>query len=1296
MKTFRANIIRMIRSTKSRFFSLTAIVAIGVAFFVGVSAASIVMGQSVDRYNDEQRLKDITIYSNYGFEDEDLKAVQDMEQTETAEGTWFADVIGTTGDSARITRVHAYDPNAQINVPVLVEGRMPERPDEALSEMGSDLKSGFGIGETVYFNFPEGTSNDSLLIDHATVVGMIDTPVYLNQSKETSTLSNQYLDTYLYVPHEAFDQEYYTEINVTVKGLASLYSYSKEYDNALEEARGDYDDLAEKWQDRRRSEIVAEADEAYQEGLQEYQDGLKEYNEEIAEAQQKIDEGEKEISQGEKELEEGEQELAEGMAEMERQKQAALQELDNAQRTVDENRRKLEESRQEFEQTKQDLLKQKQELEESIPKLQEAKDGLAMIDSSLPQVQDGIRQLEEEKVSLMMDVFRQLPADTKIEDIREGLKEAARISGELNEVLPEIPAETWTDAEDTGDRLAAQVREDAAYCGSEDAAKTLKYLRSLKEGKKADPERIQAMADLVRRYDPVSDIDTPTGLADAFERISPQLVKADELLDQYDTASMKDILHLVRDGKTPEMLEELSGPQMDTMISSLMEISGRESIATSGELVSAYDESLTILRESETQLLNGRQTIVDALAQQGIKEEELDSVMAQASAGITQIDEGIRQGEQQIAEGEKQLNEAQRQIDEGRAELAKKLADAQNAFTNGAAEIAYNRRRIGDARSELASGKEELAKAKEEGLDALNEAKKKLDEAREEIDSLEPGEWTVLDRSTGHYATVTYRGSVDQMHAIGNIFPLFFIAVAALVCLTTMTRMVDEQRGEIGILRALGYTEMQCASKYLIYAATATLLGEIIGIVFGMMTFPLIIYHVWRMMYVLPPVYMPVPWGLILAAGASFLAGMELTTWLTCRKDMQEVPSQLMRPKSPKLGRKTLLERIRIVWNRLSFTWKVTMRNLFRYKRRFFMTVAGVAGCTALLVTGFGIRDSINSMVDLQFYEISRFDGSVSLARGLDDGQVKELTAWLDGWEDIEEVTEIGSYTAKVSSHSKEETATVEIYTSDEAAQRCYDLRVRTNHEPLHISGEGVLISEKLSELLSLKTGDTIRLEGENGKFRDVPVAGITELYIYHYVFMTEDYYRSVFGIDPVSRSLHLKLAEGITDTSGIQRKLVEREEIDGIAFFEAVLDNFRTMVKGLDLIVWTLIVSSMSLAFVVLGNLINVNLSERTREIATLKVLGFRRREVENYIYKENNVLTVIGALCGLPVGNLLHHYIMRMVEMSYVMFGRSILPMSFVISIALTVVFSMMVNAVMARRLHSIQMVESLKSVE
>lgn len=1300
-KTLWKNILRLISATKSRFFSLTAIVAIGVAFFVGVAGASPVMGYSVDSYDDRTNLKDITIYSNYGFDEEDLEAIRNVEGVEVAEGAYFADVLGNYENATYITRIHSYNENNVINRIVLREGRMPQNKNEALAEAGTTLQQGFPIGSTVTFSYPEGTENESLLIDEITVVGTIDTPLYLNQTKENSTLSNQYIRTYLYVPEDAFDQSFFLEVNALVKGGTDLYSFSKEYQKLAEETKEDIEELAVTQQNHRVDTIKAEAMEDYNEGLHQYEDGKKEFEDGIRDGEKELSEGQEELEDGEKQLSDAEKALQDAKRLLETSEADARKKLKEAEDEINKGWKELDTQSKAFEEKKKELQKQKQDINDAIPQLEQAKDGLKQIDEGIREIDQGLDRLRDPYLETVMRLLGKIPEETKLEDIKQLFSE---ILDEKNALLEQYPQLSEIDVLDILDRAINHVdtlHEEDAYLHSEAVTEEMDYLRTLDPETPIDDESVSSLATIpfieerIREWLPDFRLSTVGEFLETYDTLTNLLDHLEEFMHR---ETVQDLLYLYHetDDETKRKMINLDFGSFGDQLGQFSELSGVTPIETIGDIIEAYEKSISALEDTREDLVGKRKEITDALKKQGIAEDGIDDAIQQMKDGIKQIDEGIAEGERLIEEGRQKLLDAEKQLEDGKRQLEEQLREARKQYENGAAEIARNKARLQDARSQLADGLKELEEAREKGLEELEEAWQKLVDAKKQIDDLKEGEWTVLDRKS-HYASVTYGNTIDQMKAIGRIFPVFFILVAALVCLTTMTRMVDEQRGEIGILRALGYSRLQCAGKYLIYAAAATVSGTLIGIVVGMLTFPIIIYETWKMMYILPEIQMIIPWNLILLSSVSFLSGMLLTTWLACRADMKEVPSQLMRPKAPKLGKSTFLEKISVIWSRLSFTWKVTMRNIIRYKRRFFMTVAGVAGCTALLVTGFGIRDSINSMVDIQFYQIYRFDGMAAFDKNIEEERMEEISQQFAEKAEIENTMLLKMYSAKATGNSDlEDTVTVETYHDAGDIQQAYDLRTRTGHEPLSLSDEGAVISEKLAERLEIGIGDTIHLEGEDSTYRDVPVIGITEMYIGHYAFMTEKGYESIYGYIPSSVSMLVKINGDQSVNQKMQAELVDTDGIDGITFYDVTLDNFNNMVKGLNVIVWTLIISSMSLAFVVLGNLINVNISERQREIATLKVLGFRKREVRSYIYKENNVLTLIGAFVGLPIGTILHHYIMRMVEMEYVMFGREVLPMSYIYSIALTVFFGILVDRFMAKKLTSIQMVESLKSVE
>ena len=1164
-KTLNKDTARLILKSPGRFLSITAIVTIGVAFFVGVSASSPVMSASVDAYDDETGLKDITIYSDYGFDQEDVDAVSKTKGVSEASGAYFVDVNAANGTSSYVTRVHSYNADSDINRFELQEGRLPENDQEAVAEYGSELSSCFAVGDKVKLSRPDNDLSDWLDTDTVTIVGLIKTPLYLNETKENSTLSNQYLQTYLYMPESAFQTDYFLEVNVLIDGGKDMDSFSDAYESAAAAVKEDIETLAETQVNHRETIVMDKAQSKYNDGLQEYEDGLQKYEDGIREGQQKIDDAEKQIADGEQEITDGIQTLKDSQEELDAQQISGQRQINDARAEISKGEAELKDAETQFAQTSAEYNAQKEQLNQQLAQVNT---GI----TSLTQVSDSIKQIQTLKKNVN-DLSALFGLDSSTSTIQNLLDSgsAAVLSGAMKQ--------SDFDALKTGiDGMIAQSQGTVSY------SSTLAALNGF------------------------------------------------------------------MDNSVLGILQQLNA-QMGTAFASADEVDAK---------IAEYQASAEAIQ-----------------------------------SGIDQIDAGLADGQKQIDSAREQIKKGYQECINASVELDSQVAEAQQKINDGYAEIEDSRTEIADAKIELADAKTTFEKEKKDGWQELQDAKADLDKAAQDIADLEDGSWTVLDR-TEHYASVTYSDSVDQMAAIAAIFPVFFFLVAALVCLTTMSRMIDEQRGQIGILRALGYTQMQCTGKYMIYALSATVLGGILGTVLGMLIFPPVIYNAWKMMYNLPAISHIIPWNLVIVGNLSFIAVMSITTWFACHRDMTEVPAQLLRPKAPKLGKSTVIERIPMIWNHLSFTWKVTIRNLLRYKKRFVMTVIGVAGCTALLITGFGVRDSITTIVDKQFTQIYSYDGIVKLDSDLSVSETESIAEKASEIENVSEVTLLSYYSGKAyDAKDNESTVRTEVYTNASDSAKVYQLRSMSTGKTIALDDSGIIISEKLSNKLNVSVGDTITMESKNGVRAEAKVTGICEMYLYHYVMMTETYYEELFKTSLQPNSIYITAADS-SSSQQVQNDLIALDGVSGIEFYDVVLENFQTMVKSLNIIIWVLIISSLSLACVVLGNLTNVNISERQREIATLKVLGFRKKEVESYIYKENNVLTFIGSLVGIPMGTALHHYIMGQIEMDYVMFGRQVYPSSILICIVLTLVFGMAVNVFMKKKLHRIAMVESLKSVE
>lgn len=558
-------------------------------------------------------------------------------------------------------------------------------------------------------------------------------------------------------------------------------------------------------------------------------------------------------------------------------------------------------------------------------------------------------------------------------------------------------------------------------------------------------------------------------------------------------------------------------------------------------------------------------------------------------------------------------------------------------------------------------------------------------------------EWYVLTRESS-YSFRDYESSANRMKAIATVFPLFFIIVAGLVCLTTMTRMVEEQRGLIGTYKALGYGKGTIALKYVSYALAASLVGGIIGCIIGLRLFPYIIYDSWNIIYQLPSITYASHTLLSVVAVLSLVLVTLIATLYSCYYELSEEPSVLMRPKAPKSGKKILLEHT-FIWKHMSFTRKVTMRNIFLYKKRFFMTVIGIAGCGALITAGFGIKDSVQSIIDNQYGQIIHYDDILVFNNNADTESIKNVADNIAKDEYYKDSLMDYAYTSdvKVSGESDDYSTEITVVSNEQDYKDFVTFRSRKDKSELELTDSGVIITEKLAKDLSVKADDTILIQDDNNKQVSVNVTGVMEMYINNYIFMTSDYFNQVFGYTPDNNRILGKLTgDDETVQAAIGDRYLTDSSVKSLTFVKANISRFENMIQSLDLVTWVLIISAGMLAFVVLYNLTNVNISERIREIATIKVLGFYDTEVGEYVYRENIILTLIGGVFGLLLGVALHSYIMTTIELDGVMFGTKINISSFLISYGITILFSLLINLIMYPSLKKIPMVESLKSVE
>lgn len=711
--------------------------------------------------------------------------------------------------------------------------------------------------------------------------------------------------------------------------------------------------------------------------------------------------------------------------------------------------------------------------------------------------------------------------------------------------------------------------------------------------------------------------------------------------------------------------------------------------------------TLTAARAEAKRQFDAQQTYVDTLppaerevAQALLDKEkaEAETRFAQTEANLAQLKAKLDEGARELVAGRAQIAERKRQIEEGAADIE-----------SGEAQLASGWASYESGLAEYESGRAKYLSERERALRELADAETQLDEAQADIDAIELPDFYVLDRSK-NVGAAGHEADASRIDQIARVFPLIFFLVAALVSLTTMTRMVDEERMLIGTYKALGYGNARICSKYLIYALLASGTGSIIGILLLSQFLPQVIMQSYAIIYALPVNSSPIDIPIALFAFGLSVGITLLATLFAVLSSLRERPALLMLPRAPKPGKRILLERIGPIWRHLSFSNKVTARNLFRYKRRFFMAIIGIAGCTALLLTGLGLRDGINDIIEKQFGQIQHFNLEVQASDEQSPGNAREVEEILASSEIVTETTRVGGENAIVSrtDASKDIRASLVVPQDIDTFGNFYTLRERVGHVPLTLGESGAVVTEKLADELGVKVGDTIEIYDQSmvgerdGAAHDVIVSGIAEYYTGQGVFMSPAVYEAVMGESPVFTKIICKAEAPLDERTALSNELLSVAGVEVVSYYDEIIETYRTMLRTVNAVVWVLIIAAALLAFVVLYNLTNINITERMREIATLKVLGFTPRETNGYIFRETILLTIIGALVGCVLGIGMESFVVVTAEVDEMMFGRDIHLVSFVIAFVLTIAFSFVVSLAMRPKIRAINMVESLKSVD
>lgn len=657
---------------------------------------------------------------------------------------------------------------------------------------------------------------------------------------------------------------------------------------------------------------------------------------------------------------------------------------------------------------------------------------------------------------------------------------------------------------------------------------------------------------------------------------------------------------------------------------------------------------------------------------------QLDQTKAQLDAAKAQLN----QGELEYRAGVRQLESSQRQLEASREELDQGWEDYETGLQQWE-----------DGEKAYQEGYESYTQSRQEAEDQLKDGRKEVEQAKRDLTLLEDGEWYILDRNT-NTGYVSYSMDADRIANLAAVFPLIFFLVAALVSLTTMTRMVEEQRTTIGGLKAMGFSRGSIAIKYVGYGFLSSVIGAVLGLAVGLTLLPWIICTAWSAMYTIGDIHYSFEAATSLLAAGAAVGTVTLAALLACFSTLAATPAQLMRPKAPPVGKRIFLERITPLWRKLSFHYKITLRNLFRYQKRFWMTVAGIGGCAALIVTAFGVRGSIMGVMEEQFDVLYHYSAQVGLVDEITPLELEEVEDTLSesGLVDDSLACRVETVTAQSESYTLD--CYLQTTPSQEELSRFVELRHRTDDVPVTLPDDGAVITEKMASLLGVEVGDTITLDGESRV--TITVADITEHYVQHYIYVSDTYYETLFGEAPTANTVLVDFPVEESGAGELESQLVSLDGVSSLTLLSDTADTFSSSMESVDYAVILIIFCAAALAFVVLMNLTNINITERLRELATLKVLGFYNREVSAYIYRENAILTVFGVLAGMVLGKFLHQWLILTVEVDMVMFDRVLDLSSYLWAAVLTVVFSLAVNLTARRKLRDLDMVEALKSVE
>jgi putative ABC transport system permease protein len=1237
------DIFREIIRTKGRFISITLLVMLAVGFYCGLRQTKPDMLATADAYFDARHVFDIRVQSTLGMSKDDLSAIADLNGVEAVRGEIKIDAIVPANGRDYVVSLQTGE-TRNINEIELMEGRLPETNSECAVEDEFLVITGLALGDSFPISEVAEGMEDALLVRELTIVGKIRSAVYINKVTRGATkLGDGRLSSYMIIDPSAVDLDYYTEADILVSGAARERAYSDAYTEVVSPVTDDLENLATVRAPLRRIELVAEPEEKLRDARQKLEDGKSELEQgkaDLADAEQKLRDAREELEDGKLELADGRKEYEDGLKEYEdglKEYEDGCKEYEDGVKEYEDGLKEYEDGLKEYEYGRKKYEDGRKEYEDG---LKEYEDGLREYEDGRKKYEDGLRAYEAGRRDY----------ENGLSEYEEGRKTyeagAAQAEKELEDARQKLSEseQLWNDGD-----AALRVQEAA-------------YLEGLAQWE-ALPDEIQAM------------------LPEQKAQLEAAAAQLAAVRLELDAARLE-----IDSGWEIYYREEES-------TKTSLNIAKQELDAAQQELIDAENK----LKSSELELIDAEQKLTDSEQELKDAKQELDD----AEQELIDAERELSDNEQKLVDAEQELETAKQELEDAEREIKsneQKLIDAKLELDDAWQELKDGEQELIDGEKEISDGEQKVADGKVDIEDSelkIAEAEREIEDGEKEVADVPAGEWYVFDRSDDR-GIAGFEDDSDRMGALADIFPIIFFAVAALVCLTSMTRMVEEQRVELGTYKALGYSKVAIAAKFFVYACLCAVIGLALGLAIGVTALPTFIVYAYSVLYDMPPLLMTADMGmLILSAACAFICTVGATT-IAALNTLTETPSGLLRPRAPKPGKRILLEYIAPLWRRMSFFAKVSARNIFRYKKRFFMTIVGIGGCTALILTGLGLHDSISDIPNLQFDELFRYDLQAVLESDTTDAQLSSILAAASRDVNVEGYANIDSIGADFSKgKSLSYDGTVIVPEDPASLSNFIQLGHRLDDAPVVLPETGAVVTEKLAELLDLHLGDKLTIFHDG--YYEVTVADIIENYVFHYIYLSPSYYESVFREPYKTTSLLIKCVNNDAETAGrVSEALLKESGVQYVSYFRTIADSFIESMGSVNYVIVVIVTAAALLAFIVLYNLSNINILERMRELATIKVLGFYDMEVTWYVFRESVILTLIGIALGLVGGKFLHGWLVTTVEMDFTMFGRSAGNLSYLWSALMTVAFAIVVNIIGHLQMKKINMIESLKSVE